>query len=143
MTNTSIFGNLKKIKIPPCALSEILIQYHHQQQMELRHMKTKLNSTMTHNACYAVRPSCDVVYLLGWDLHTECGKYYIRLYRDNSSGKSFYTVRDASWDLARRIYSVGFCSEENALLDIRRFVSSYTKDDVVISTIPLRLKECA
>lgn len=104
-------------------------------------MKTKCNRAMSHNACYAVLPSRDVVYLYGWDLHTECGKYYIRLYRDTSSGTIFYTVRDASLEPSRRIYSVGFVSVQYALLDIRAFVSRYTSDFSTISSIPLIFRE--
>lgn len=106
-------------------------------------MIKQLNREMSHNVCYRKLPSREVVYLFGWNLHTECGEYYIRLFRDDTTGLYFYTVRDLSWSLARRIYSVGFCSAKNALLDIRSFVSFYTHCKEVVNSIPLTLKECA
>lgn len=104
-------------------------------------MKNKHNQTMSHNACYAMLPSSEVIFLRVFQFRTEVGLYYIRLYFDKATGFYFYTLR--ADDSSVLLYSCGFHSELNALVDIRCLVSHYLGCHSARILIPLNLQERA
>lgn len=104
-------------------------------------MKTKLNPTMSHNACYEVTSPSEITFLAAFRFRTDVSLYCISLYFDNATGMYFYAVRDHRSSF--RINSVCFHSERNCLADIRSFVAHYVGRVVAREIVPLCLKECA